>query len=99
VPTVGRLVVAAHRAGTYSASIDKPTGLQRSRDTRSESPEAQLPGAHTMNTTRQAPTQRFAAFALALMMTLGMLGAVDHLATSDAPGAQLARAEAAVARS
>ena len=52
-----------------------------------------------MNTTRQAPTQRLAAFAMALLMTLGMLGAVDHLATTDAPAAQMARAEAAFARS
>lgn len=38
--------------------------------------------------------QRIAAFALALMMTVGMLGTVNHLATSDVEPAQLARAEA-----
>jgi hypothetical protein len=47
-----------------------------------------------MQTTRQAPTQRIAALALALMMTAGMLGAVEVLATSEPAAAQLARAEA-----
>ena len=52
-----------------------------------------------MNTIRQALTQRVTAFALALLMTMGMLGAVDHLATSDIGAAQMARAEAGTASS
>ena len=53
-----------------------------------------------MNTT-QARTHRFAALALALMMTLGMLGTVNHLATSEptAQAAELARAGAEAPRS
>lgn len=47
-----------------------------------------------MNTTRRTVTQRLAAFALALVMTLGMLGTVDLLATSEPGAAQLARIEA-----
>jgi hypothetical protein len=47
-----------------------------------------------MNTPRQTTTQRVAAFALALMMTAGMLGTVQVLATSEPAAAQLARAEA-----
>ena len=47
-----------------------------------------------MNIPRQAPAQRFAAFSLAVLMTLAMLGTVDHLATSDPAAAQLARAGA-----
>jgi hypothetical protein len=45
-----------------------------------------------MNTTRPARTpHRLMAFTLALLMTLGMLGTVDHLATSEASPAQMAR--------
>ncbi|MBI5719755.1 MAG: hypothetical protein HZC37_18955 [Burkholderiales bacterium] len=51
-----------------------------------------------MNTPRQAALQRLTAFSLALLMTLGMLGTVDHLATSDPTPAQLARAAAEAAR-
>ncbi len=47
-----------------------------------------------MNTARQTTTQRLAALTLAVLMTLGMLGAVDHLATSDPLAAQWARGEA-----
>jgi hypothetical protein len=47
-----------------------------------------------MNTPRQTATQRIAAFALALVMTVGMLGTVQALATSEPAAAQLARAEA-----
>lgn len=46
-----------------------------------------------------ALTQRFAAFTLALLMTLGMLATVDHLATSEPGAAQMARAEAMNSRS
>ena len=52
-----------------------------------------------MNTTRQNTTQRFAAFTLALLMTLCMFATVDHLATSEPGAAQMARIEAAAARS
>ena len=52
-----------------------------------------------MNTNRQHTTQRFAAFTLALLMTLGMFVTVDRLATSEPGAAQMARAEAAAARS
>lgn len=51
-----------------------------------------------MNTPRQAALQRLASFSLALLMTLGMLGSVNHLATSDATPAQMARAAAEAAR-
>ncbi|MBL8288314.1 MAG: hypothetical protein JNL85_10060 [Rubrivivax sp.] len=56
---------------------------------------------NTMNTmpNPRAATQRLSAFALALLMTVAMLATVDHLATSDAPAAQLARSEAGTARS
>lgn len=50
-----------------------------------------------MNTPRFA-THRFSAFALALVMTLSMLGAVDHLATSDAGAPQMARTDATATR-
>ncbi|MFO1267314.1 MAG: hypothetical protein U1F67_11405 [Rubrivivax sp.] len=46
-----------------------------------------------------AAMHRLSAFALALLMTVSMLATVEHLATSDAPAAQLARAEASAARS
>lgn len=49
-----------------------------------------------MNT---ATTHRLAAFTLALLMTLGMLGTVNLLATSDAPAAQIARVEGGATRS
>jgi succinate dehydrogenase/fumarate reductase cytochrome b subunit len=49
-----------------------------------------------MNTAR--PLHRLAAFSLALFMTLGMLGTVNHLATSDASPAQMARVAAEAAR-
>lgn len=48
--------------------------------------------------TRQTSLQRLAALSLAMMMTLGMLGTVDLLATSEANPAQLARANAEAAR-
>lgn len=51
-----------------------------------------------MNTTRQAALQRLTALSLALLMTLGMLGTVNHLATSDANPAQMARAAAEAPR-
>lgn len=52
-----------------------------------------------MNTTRQASApHRLAAFSLALLMTLGMLGTVEHLATSEASPAQMARFTAESAR-
>jgi hypothetical protein len=51
-----------------------------------------------MNIDRHATAHRFTAFTLALVMTLGMLGTIDLLATSEVPAAQLARAEAAAAR-
>lgn len=51
-----------------------------------------------MNTIRQTTLQRLTAFSLALLMTLGMLGTVNHLATSDATPAQMARAAAEAAR-
>jgi hypothetical protein len=41
-----------------------------------------------MNTTANA---RFAAFALALLMTLGTLGSINTLSVSDAPAGLLAR--------
>ena len=47
----------------------------------------------------QSATQRLAAFTLALLLTLGMFASVDHLATSEPTASQLARAEAAAARS
>jgi len=47
-----------------------------------------------MNIPRQAPAQRLAAFSMAVLMTLAMLGTVDLLATSDPAAAQLARTEA-----
>jgi hypothetical protein len=47
-----------------------------------------------MKTPRQTATQRITAFALALVMTVGMLGTVQVLATSEPAAAQLARAEA-----
>jgi hypothetical protein len=43
-------------------------------------------------------THRFSALALALVMTLAMLGTVDHLATSETNAAQMARVEAGNAR-
>ena len=52
-----------------------------------------------MNTTRQHTTQRLAAFTLAVLMTLCMFATVDHLATSEPGAAQLARTDAAAARS
>lgn len=52
-----------------------------------------------MNTTGQASAlHRLAAFSLALLMTLGMLGTVDHLATSEATSAPMARLAAESAR-
>jgi len=51
-----------------------------------------------MNTHRQPTLQRLASFSLALLMTLGMLGGVNHLAISDANPAQMARAAAEAAR-
>lgn len=48
--------------------------------------------------TRQTPTHRLAALSLALLMTLGMLGAVDALATSEPTPAQLARVTGEAAR-
>jgi len=53
---------------------------------------------NTPRTLRTAPTHRLAAFSLALFMTLGMLGTVNHLATSDASPAQMARVAAEAAR-
>ncbi|MBL8342087.1 MAG: hypothetical protein JNL30_11510 [Rubrivivax sp.] len=47
-----------------------------------------------MNTPRQTTPQRLAAFALALVMTVGMLGTVQVLATIEPGAAQLARAQA-----
>lgn len=47
-----------------------------------------------MNTARQTAAHRFAAFALALVMTVGMLGTVQMLATSEPGAAQMARVEA-----
>jgi hypothetical protein len=47
----------------------------------------------------QHATQRLAAFTLALLLTFGMFASVDHLATSEPAASQLARAEAAAARS
>ncbi|MBL8323949.1 MAG: hypothetical protein JNJ89_03225 [Rubrivivax sp.] len=47
-----------------------------------------------MNAPRQTTTQRLTAFELALVMTVGMLGTVQVLATSEPGAAQLARAEA-----
>jgi uncharacterized membrane protein len=47
-----------------------------------------------MNSIRQAAMQRLAAFALALVMTTGMLGAVELIASSEPSAAQLARVEA-----
>jgi hypothetical protein len=40
---------------------------------------------------------RFAAFGLATLLTLAMLGGVDHLATSDAPPDLMAKAAAVAA--
>lgn len=52
-----------------------------------------------MNNARHAsPVHRLTAFSLALLMTLGMLGTVDHLATSEASPAQMARFAAESAR-
>lgn len=51
-----------------------------------------------MNTTRPSTLHRLTAFSLALLMTLGMLGTVELLATSDATPAQMARAAAEAQR-
>ena len=78
--------MATRRTGTYSAPNDKTF-----------SPTDTSFGA-AMNTTRQAALQRLTALSLALLMTLGMLGTVNHLATSDANPAQMARAAAEAPR-
>lgn len=52
-----------------------------------------------MNTPRQAsPLHRLTALSMALLMTLGMLGTVEHLATSEANPAQMARTAAEAPR-
>jgi len=53
----------------------------------------------TQQPAAQSATQRLTAFTLALLLTLGMFASVDHLATSEPTASQLARAEAAAARS
>lgn len=54
-------------------------------------------------TTRTAPTsslpQRLSALLLALMLTAGMLGGVNHLATAESQAAQMAAAGASAPRS
>ncbi len=54
---------------------------------------------NTTSLTHLPAAHRFAAFTLAMLMTLGMLASVEHLATSEPGAAQLARAEATAARS